>query len=279
MKTKFFGMFWAMLAVVVLTGCDNDDDDIRVSDVPKEVMNTFEAKFPNVSRAEWENKLGYYVADFWQEGMETQVWIDSKAEWKMTELDLGVNLQLLPEAVRNAFQSGQYANWRVDDIDKFEHQVDCIQVGARNMQNFDLLKEVGSMTQKPILLKRGMSATLQELLMSAEYIMASGNPNVILCERGIRTFETQLRNTLDLGVVPLLHRLSHLPVVVDPSHATGYAYMVDPVAVAATAIGADGLIIEVHNDPPHAKCDGVQSQTPEMFAETMVKINKIREIL
>ena len=120
MKTKFFGMFWAMLAVVVLTGCDNDDDDIRVSDVPKEVMNTFEAKFPNVSRAEWENKLGYYVADFWQEGMETQVWIDSKAAWKMTELDLGVNLQLLPEAVQNAFQSGQYANWRVDDIDKYE---------------------------------------------------------------------------------------------------------------------------------------------------------------
>lgn len=164
------------------------------------------------------------------------------------------------------------------DIELF-NDVDVIQIGARNMQNFNLLKEVGSYTQKPILLKRGMSATLQELLMSAEYIMASGNPNVILCERGIRTFETQLRNTLDLGVVPLLHRLSHLPVVVDPSHATGYAYMVDPVAVAATAIGADGLIIEVHNDPPHAKCDGVQSQTPEMFAETMVKINKIREIL
>ena len=120
MKTRLFGVFWALMGVVVLTGCDNDDDDIRVSDVPKEVMNTFEAKFPNVSRAEWENKLGYYVADFWQEGMETQVWIDSKAEWKMTELDLGVNLQLLPEAVRNAFQNGQYANWRVDDIDKYE---------------------------------------------------------------------------------------------------------------------------------------------------------------
>lgn len=115
--------------------------------------------------------------------------------------------------------------------------------------------------------------------MSAEYIMASGNPNVILCERGIRTFETSLRNTLDLGVVPLLHRLSHLPVVVDPSHATGYAYMVDPVAVAATAIGADGLIIEVHNDPPHARCDGVQSQTPEMFAKTMARVCKVREIV
>ena len=161
------------------------------------------------------------------------------------------------------------------DFDLFD-DVDVIQIGARNMQNFNLLKEVGSHTKKPVLLKRGMSATLQELLMSAEYVMASGNPNVILCERGIRTFETALRNTLDLGVVPLLHRLSHLPVVVDPSHATGYAYMVDPVATAATAIGADGLIIEVHNDPPHAKCDGVQSQTPEMFAATMKRINRVR---
>lgn len=115
--------------------------------------------------------------------------------------------------------------------------------------------------------------------MSAEYIMASGNPNVILCERGIRTFETALRNTLDLGVVTVLHRLSHLPVVVDPSHATGYAYMVDSVAVAATAIGADGLIIEVHNDPPRAKCDGAQSQTPEMFTRTMARIRRVREAL
>ena len=164
------------------------------------------------------------------------------------------------------------------DIELF-NDVDVIQIGARNMQNFNLLKEVGSYTKKPILLKRGMSATLKELLMSAEYVMASGNPNVMLCERGIRTFETALRNTLDLGVVPLLHRMSHLPVVVDPSHATGYAYMVDPVAVAAAAIGADGLIIEVHNDPPHAKCDGAQSQTPDMFAKTMEKINKIRSAL
>ncbi len=164
------------------------------------------------------------------------------------------------------------------DIELF-NDVDVIQIGARNMQNFNLLKEVGSYTKKPVLLKRGMSATVQELLMSAEYIMASGNPNVMLCERGIRTFETALRNTLDLGVVPLLHRLSHLPVVVDPSHATGYAYMVDPVAVAATAIGADGLIIEVHNDPPHARCDGVQSQTPEAFAKTMDKIRRVREVL
>ena len=164
------------------------------------------------------------------------------------------------------------------DIELF-NDVDVIQIGARNMQNFNLLKEVGAYTKKPILLKRGMSATIQELLMSAEYVMSSGNPNVILCERGIRTFETALRNTLDLGVVPLLHHLSHLPVVVDPSHATGYAHMVDPVSVAATAVGADGLIIEVHNDPPHAKCDGAQSQTPEMFAATMEKIRKVREVV
>ena len=164
------------------------------------------------------------------------------------------------------------------DIELF-NDVDVIQIGARNMQNFNLLKEVGSHTRKPVLLKRGMSATVQELLMSAEYVMASGNPNVILCERGIRTFETALRNTLDLGVVPLLHRLSHLPVIVDPSHATGFAYMVDPVSVAAAAIGADGLIIEVHNDPPHARCDGAQSQTPEMFAKTMAKVGKVRGAL
>ena len=163
------------------------------------------------------------------------------------------------------------------DIELF-NDVDVIQIGARNMQNFNLLKEVGSYTKKPVLLKRGMSATLQELLMSAEYIMASGNPNVILCERGIRTFETALRNTLDLGVVPMLHRLSHLPVVVDPSHATGYSYLVEPVSVAAAAVGADGLIIEVHNDPPHARCDGVQSQTPEMFARTMDRIIKVRGV-
>ena len=160
-------------------------------------------------------------------------------------------------------------------IDLF-NDVDVIQIGARNMQNFDLLKEVGRYTQKPVLLKRGLSSTLQELLMSAEYIMASGNPNVILCERGIRTFETATRNTLDLAVVPILHRLSHLPVVIDPSHATGVARLVHPLAVAATAIGADGLIIEVHNDPPHAKCDGAQSQTPEMFAETMRAVRAVR---
>ena len=162
-----------------------------------------------------------------------------------------------------------------ETIDLF-NDIDVIQIGARNMQNFDLLKEIGAYTKKPVLLKRGMSASLQELLMSAEYVMASGNPNVILCERGIRTFETAMRNTLDLAVVPMLHRLSHLPVIVDPSHATGYAHLVDPVSVAAAAIGADGLIIEVHNDPPHAKCDGAQSQTPEMFAGTMRKVRAVR---
>lgn len=165
-----------------------------------------------------------------------------------------------------------------NDIECF-NDVDVIQIGARNMQNFNLLKEVGAYTKKPILLKRGMSATIQEFLMSAEYIIASGNPNVILCERGIRTFETALRNTLDLGVVTLLHRLSHLPVVIDPSHATGHSWMVDSIAVAATAIGADGLIIEVHNDPPRAKCDGAQSQTPAMFAETMKKVSSVRNVV
>ena len=169
----------------------------------------------------------------------------------------------------------------VTELMSIEHlplfnDVDVIQIGARNMQNFDLLKEVGSMTKKPVLLKRGMSATLQELLMSAEYIMASGNPNVMLCERGIRTFETAMRNTIDLTVIPMLKRLPHLPVVIDPSHATGYSYLVEPCAMGATAMGADALIIEVHNDPAHALCDGVQSQTPEMFAEMMQKINALR---
>src|SRR5574344_1939010 len=156
------------------------------------------------------------------------------------------------------------------------NDVDVIQLGARNMQNFDLLREVGAQTKKPILLKRGMSATLQELLMSAEYLMASGNPNVMLCERGIRTFETATRNTIDLTVIPVLKRLSHLPVLVDPSHSTGYAHLVEPLAMGATAMGADGLIIEVHNNPPCALCDGAQSQAPEMFADTMKKIAAIR---
>ncbi len=145
-------------------------------------------------------------------------------------------------------------------------EVDVIQVGARNMQNFELLKELGK-TRKPILLKRGLANTLKELLMSAEYIMAGGNENVILCERGIRTFETYTRNTLDLSAVPLLKELTHLPIIVDPSHATGVAKLVRPMALAATSCGCDGLMIEVHTDPKHALCDGAQSLTPEAFAD------------
>ena len=160
------------------------------------------------------------------------------------------------------------------DIDKFEDQVDCIQVGARNMQNFDLLKRLGQ-TRKPILLKRGLSATIEEWIMSAEYIMAGGNENVILCERGIRTFETYTRNTTDLSAVCAVKRLSHLPVIVDPSHATGKYWMVQPLARAAIAIGADGLMIEVHNDPAHALCDGAQSIKPDAFAEVMADIRNI----
>ncbi len=160
------------------------------------------------------------------------------------------------------------------DIDKFEDKVDCIQVGARNMQNFDLLKRLGK-TNKPILLKRGLSATIEEWLMSAEYIMAGGNENIILCERGIRTFETYTRNTTDISAVCAVKRLSHLPVIVDPSHATGKYWMVQPLARAAIAVGADGLMIEVHNDPAHALCDGAQSIKPDAFAEVMADIRNI----
>ena len=156
--------------------------------------------------------------------------------------------------------------------------VDVIQIGARNMQNFELLKEVG-MLRKPILLKRGLSSTLGELVMSAEYIMAGGNEQVILCERGIRTFETATRNTLDLSAVPALRQMTHLPIVIDPSHATGYARFVAPMAIAATAAGADGLMIEVHNDPAHALCDGPQSLTPDAFAEMMKTVNAVRACL
>ena len=155
-----------------------------------------------------------------------------------------------------------------DKIERFVEDVDVIQVGARNMQNFELLKELGK-TNKPILLKRGLSATIEEWIMSAEYIMAGGNDNVILCERGIRTFETYTRNTLDLSAIPAVKKLSHLPVVVDPSHAAGMWWMVEPLAKAAVAVGADGLIIEVHNDPEHALCDGAQSLKPERFGRLM----------
>ena len=155
-----------------------------------------------------------------------------------------------------------------DKIERFVEDVDVIQVGARNMQNFELLKELGK-TDKPILLKRGLSATIEEWLMSAEYIMAGGNDNVILCERGIRTFENYTRNTLDLSAIQAVKKLSHLPVVVDPSHAAGMWWMVEPLAKAAVAVGADGLIIEVHNDPEHALCDGAQSLKPERFGRLM----------
>ncbi len=165
----------------------------------------------------------------------------------------------------------------IADLPLFD-DIDVLQVGARNMQNFDLLKELGH-TGKPILLKRGLANTLKELLMSAEYIMASGNEQVILCERGIRTYSDYLRNTLDLSAVPMLHELSHLPVIVDPSHATGIARMVSPMALAATACKADGLIIEVHNDPMHALCDGAQSLKPEEFKELNKKIQAVRGVL
>ncbi|WP_251448669.1 3-deoxy-7-phosphoheptulonate synthase [Vermiculatibacterium agrestimuris] len=160
----------------------------------------------------------------------------------------------------------------------FEDKVDIIQIGARNMQNFDLLKEVGKLS-KPILLKRGLSNSYEEWIMSAEYIMSEGNENVILCERGIRTFETYTRNTLDVSAIPAVKRMSHLPVVVDPSHSAGMYWMVEPLALAAVAAGADGLLIEVHNDPPHAKCDGQQSLTPEHFDRLMGKVSALTELV
>ena len=165
----------------------------------------------------------------------------------------------------------------VNHLPKFE-QVDIIQVGARNMQNHEMLKELGKI-RKPILLKRGLANTLKELLMSAEYIMAGGNEQVILCERGIRTFETYTRNTLDLSAVPALRELTHLPIVVDPSHATGIARMVEPMALAAVAAGADGLMIEVHNNPSKALCDGAQSLTPAQFKSVAEKVMKVREAI
>ena len=172
-------------------------------------------------------------------------------------------LELLKEARKKTGLPIVTEIMRVSHIELFE-DVDIIQVGARNMQNFELLKELGHI-KKPILLKRGLSSTIEELLMSAEYIMAGGNDQVILCERGIRTYETYTRNTLDISAVPILKKLSHLPVVVDPSHASGISWLVEPLALAAVAAGADGLIIEVHNDPSHALSDGAQSLTPQQF--------------
>ena len=163
-------------------------------------------------------------------------------------------------------------------VERFVEDVDLIQVGARNMQNFELLKELGK-TNKPILLKRGLAATIEEWLMAAEYIMSEGNENVILCERGIRTFETYTRNTLDLSAIPAVKKLSHLPVIVDPSHAAGMWWMVEPLAKAAVAVGADGLIIEVHNNPEEALCDGAQSLKPKKFASLMQDLRGIAQIV
>ncbi len=160
----------------------------------------------------------------------------------------------------------------------FEEKVDLVQIGARNMQNFDLLKEVGKLS-KPVLLKRGLSNSYEEWIMSAEYIMSEGNENVILCERGIRTFEKYTRNTLDVSAIPAIKRMSHLPIVVDPSHSGGYSWLVEPLAMAAVAAGADGLLIEVHNDPKHALCDGQQSLTPPQFGQMMGKVQKIVDLM
>ena len=164
-------------------------------------------------------------------------------------------------------------------IDEFNEKVDLVQIGARNMQNFDLLKEVGKRCKKPILLKRGLSSTYEEWIMSAEYIMASGNPNVILCERGIRTFESYTRNTLDLQAIPVIKRLTHLPIIIDPSHAGGKWWLVEPMAKAAVAAGCDGLMVEVHNDPEHALCDGAQSLKPEKYTALLKQVGEIAKIV
>jgi 3-deoxy-7-phosphoheptulonate synthase len=160
----------------------------------------------------------------------------------------------------------------------FEQKVDLVQIGARNMQNFELLKEVGKMS-KPVLLKRGLANTYEEWIMSAEYIMSEGNENVILCERGIRTFEKYTRNTLDVSAIPAIKRMSHLPILIDPSHSGGYSWLVEPLALAAVAAGADGLIIEVHNDPARALCDGQQSLTPDQFGGLMGKVEKMVDLM
>ena len=186
----------------------------------------------------------------------------------------GEGIELLQEAKAQTGLPIVSEIMNITHLPMFE-PVDLIQVGARNMQNFDLLRELGKIN-KPILLKRGLANTIDEWLMSAEYIMAGGNENIILCERGIRTFETKTRNTLDLSTIPVLKRLTHLPIVIDPSHALGYAHMVKPMAMAATAAGADGLMIEVHNDPTHALCDGAQSLTPEAFDDVAKAVFQIR---
>ena len=189
----------------------------------------------------------------------------------------GEGIRLLLEAKK---ETGLPIVTEIMDLSQLDlfADVDVIQIGARNMQNFELLRQIGK-TRKPILLKRGLANTLQELLMSAEYIMSEGNENVILCERGIRTFETYTRNTLDLSAISVLHELTHLPVVVDPSHATGKASLVPPMAAAAAAAGADGIMVEVHNDPGQALCDGAQSITPDQFQELIQRIRRVREAI
>ena len=189
----------------------------------------------------------------------------------------GDGIKLLLEAKKATGMPIVTEIMNINTLDLFE-DVDVIQVGARNMQNFDLLRELGH-TRKPILLKRGLANTIKELLMSAEYIMAGGNENIILCERGIRTFEEYTRNTLDISAIPVIKELSHLPVIIDPSHATGVARYVKSMALAATAAGADGLMIEVHNDPPHALSDGAQSVTPEEFEAIAKEIFEIRKVV
>ena len=186
----------------------------------------------------------------------------------------GEGIELLEEAKAKTGLPIVSEIMNISHLPMFE-SVDVIQVGARNMQNFDLLRELGTIN-KPILLKRGLANTIEEWVMSAEYIMAGGNENVILCERGIRTFETKTRNTLDLSAIPVLKKLTHLPVIVDPSHALGHSNMVKPMAMAATAAGADGLMIEVHNDPARALCDGAQSLTPEAFDDVAKAVFQIR---
>ncbi len=187
-------------------------------------------------------------------------------------------LELLKEARKETGMPIVTEIMSVDLVEKFAEEVDIIQVGARNMQNFDLLKALGKI-DKPILLKRGLSATIEEWLMSAEYIMAGGNEKVILCERGIRTYEKYTRNTLDLSAVLAVKKLSHLPVIVDPSHATGKRWMVKKLAMAAAAVGADGLMVEVHNDPENALCDGAQSLRPEQFEDLVRDVSKILEVV
>ena len=186
-------------------------------------------------------------------------------------------LELLSEAKKKTGLPIVTEIMSIEHLPLFE-DVDIIQVGARNMQNFELLKQLGRL-HKPILLKRGLANTIEELLMSAEYIMAEGNEQVILCERGIRTYETFTRNTLDISAVPVLKKLSHLPVIVDPSHASGINWLIEPLAMAAAAIGADGLIIEVHNDPSHALCDGAQSITPAQFDALSKKVSQVSSLV